>query len=306
MKTNYPALSGITRTGAIIATTLGLAVVSAFATPTVELKVGGKDKNGKDFEFGKGIELNATSGTWRLSASKAYTYKLVGTCTGTGALAGAFPKGTPITTFLNFLKPGDGSLVAGIYDNPKGRLGFKVIDKTFVGNKTLPNFGKVTLSAKVVAGTTSTGEVYLNVTEVKFTSTNPTPLGTIKFDKGAKFIINTAPQIQFNAKGQEPFLESVENVQILVTRFGNTKGRTTVNYTTVDDTAISIGDLDFKATAGTLVFEKNVTEAFITVPITDNLIDQPNRSFKIVLSTPQAGSVIGRNPENTVVINDND
>ncbi len=299
MKTILPNTSGFARTGALVIASLGFAAVSAFAVPTVVLKVGGKNA-----EFGPGLDLNASSGKWVLTASKAYSYELEGTCSGTGALAGVIPKGTPISTFLSFITPGSGSLIEGIYNNPKGKLGFTVINETFTGTKTLKNFGKVTLSAKVVAGTKTNGEVYLSVTEVKFTSKNPTPLGTVKFDKGAKFTVNAAPQIQFNAKGQEPFLENVGTAQILVTRFGNTKGATTINYTTVDGTAIS--GVDYTLTAGTLTFADGDSEEFITVPITDNAVDQSNRSFKIVLSSPQPGSVIGRNPENTVFINDND
>lgn len=306
MKTILSHNSSFARGGALVIASLGLAVVSAFAVPTVELKVGGKDKNGDDFEFGKGLELNATSGTWVLSPSKAYSYKLVGTCTGTGALAGAFPKGTPITTFLNFLKPGSGSTLAGLYDNPTGKLGFVVLDKTYTGDRTLPGYGAVTLSAKITAGVKSNGEVYLNVTEVNFTSATPGPLGTIKFDNGAKFIINAAPQIQFKAKGQTAFSEGSGNIQISVTRFGNIKGATSVKFATVDGTASSVGNLDFVSTTGVINFAAKDSEEFITIPVTDNATKDGNRKFTIVLSDPKKGSVLGKNTVNTVVISDND
>lgn len=297
MKTTLHAPSGIARTGAIITAILGFAAVTAFARTTVNLKIGGKG-----FEFGQGVELKASSGSQRLIPSQSFTYRIVGTCTGTGALARAFPAKTPISTFLNLLKPGNGALVAGTYPNPSGKLGFTVINQTFTGTRKINKFGDVTLSAKVVAGTRTNGEVYLEVTQVKVTSANKAPLGTIQFDRGAKFIVDIAPLIQFNAKGQAAFAENVGTVQILVTRFGNTKGATTINYTTVNDTAVS--DLDFTPTAGTLSFADGDTEEFITVPIINRPEANGRRSFKIVLSSPQAGSVIGRNPENTVVIID--
>lgn len=301
MKTNQLA-----RTAAVVVSTLAFALVSAFATPTVTLKIGGKDKNGDSFEFGKGLEINATSGSWRLTASKAYSYKVVGTCSGTGAMAKLVPPGTPISALLNAIKPGSGGVLSGVYDNPGGKLNFKAIDKTVRGVVPVSDLGDVTFSAKIVAGATDTGEVYLNVTNVSFSSTKSNDLGTIKFDSGAKFIINTAPQIQFKAKGQTPFGEPSGSIQISVTRFGFTKTSTTINYATVDGTASSIAEKDFTATSGTLTFGKNVTEQFVTIPITDNATIDGSRKFTIVLSNPQSGSVIGKNPVNTVVISDND
>lgn len=301
MKTNQ-----LTRTAAVVVSTLAFALVSAFATPTVTLKIGGKDKNGDSFEFGKGLEINATSGSWRLSASKAYSYKVVGTCSGTGAMAKLVPPGTPISALLNTIKPGSGGVLSGVYANPGGKLNFKAIDRTVQGVVPVSGLGNVTFSAKIVAGTTGTGEVYLNVTNVSFTSTKSSNLGTIKFDTGAKFIINTAPQIQFKAKGQTPFGESSGSIQISVTRFGFTKTSSTIDYVTVDGTASSIADQDFTATSGTLTFPKNVTELFVTIPITDNATIDGSRKFTIVLSNPKSGSVIGKNPVNTVVISDND
>ncbi|MEO5913979.1 MAG: Calx-beta domain-containing protein [Luteolibacter sp.] len=307
MKTLEPRTSGLARIGAVVAT-LGLAVVGAFATPTVQLNVGGKDKNGDDYEFGKGIELHASSGTWVLSKSKGYSYKLVGTCTGTGALATAFPAGTPISTFLNYLKPGSGSTLSGSYSNPSGQLDFEVLHKTYTGNKTLPGLGAVTLSATIIAGTKLSGEVYLDVTDVDFTSTNPTPLGTIKFDKGAKFIINTAPQVQFFTKvpfGNENSPSGT--IDVVVTRYGNLKGVAKVHYETSDGTASSVLNKDFTAQNGNVTFNSKDTEETISIPITNNAIHDKNRKFTITL-TPLAinGAVLGPKSVATVTIVDDD
>ncbi|MES2659923.1 MAG: Calx-beta domain-containing protein [Verrucomicrobiota bacterium] len=299
MNTTLPRPSGITRIGACIIATLGLGIASALATPTVKLNLGGK-------VFGKDLEIDASSGTWHLSASKAYSYKLLGTCTGTGALANVVPPGTPISTFLNFLKPGSGSSLSGVYDNPSGDLGFVVLEKTYTGTKTLPSIGAVTLSAKITGGTSDNGEVYLKVDHVTFTSASPTPLGTIVFDSGAQFVVSAAPQIQFNAAGQPPVSEGAGSIKILVTRYGNTKGVAKAKYTTVDGTASSIGNKDFTAQSGTVTFGNKVTKQFITIPITDTLIKDKTRKFTVVLSTPNKGTVLGTKLVNTVAISDNE
>ena len=78
---------------------------------------------------------------------------------------------------------------------------------------------------------------------------------------------------------------------ITVGRAGGTLGVVTVNFTTVDGTALA--GRDYTATNGTLVFTNGQTSATFTVPITDNLTVEGNRTNLLQLSNPVGTAVIG-------------
>jgi hypothetical protein len=59
----------------------------------------------------------------------------------------------------------------------------------------------------------------------------------------------------------------------------------TVNYTTVDGTAIA--GTDYVATSGTLTFAPGQTSQYISVTVIGNAVYQPGRTFSVVLSNPQ-------------------
>jgi hypothetical protein len=296
MKTTPFCMSHVTRTGAIIISALGLGVVGAFAAnPIVKVPINGD-------EFGKGLEIHATSGSKKLPRSKGYSYEIQGTCSGTGSLVNLIPPGTPVSKFINFLAPGKSKFISGFYDNPSLDREIVAIDRVFTGTKTVPSLGAVTLSAKITAGTLASGEVYFDVTNVKFSSTNAAKPGTIKFDSGAKFVISAAPEIQFKAKGQS-INEGQGSINIQVTRFGNKRGVATAFYETVDGTAN--GDA-YTMTSGKITFANNETNKIITVPILDNAVKDGYRKFTVVLSSPKKGTVLGTKVETTVGIFDND
>ena len=96
--------------------------------------------------------------------------------------------------------------------------------------------------------------------------------------------------------GQVGFVASTASVNedagtavVNVTRTGGSDGRVRVDYATQSGTAIA--GTEFTSTSGTLVFNDGETTKQFTVPIINNLLDQPNKSFNVVLSSPGPSSI---------------
>jgi CSLREA domain-containing protein len=77
----------------------------------------------------------------------------------------------------------------------------------------------------------------------------------------------------------------------------------TAGYTFSDGTAIA-GD-DYDAISGTLTFTPGVTSRAFYVPLIDDLVDEPDETFTITLSSP-GGAVLGTPSTATVTIVDDD
>ncbi len=78
----------------------------------------------------------------------------------------------------------------------------------------------------------------------------------------------------------------------------------TVDYATTDITATS--GLDYTATHGTLAFAPGEEVKRIAVPILNDGITEPSESFRVTLSNPAGGAVLGPRTTNQVTILDND
>ena len=79
-------------------------------------------------------------------------------------------------------------------------------------------------------------------------------------------------------------------------------GIVTVDYTTVDDTATA--PADYSATSGRLVFNPGVTSVPISVPIVNDTEVEANETFKVSLSNPQGGAVVGPGGAFVTIIDD--
>ena len=73
-------------------------------------------------------------------------------------------------------------------------------------------------------------------------------------------------------------------VNLTVTRSGDTSGTSTVDFTTVDGTAIA--GVDYVATSGTLVFQPGETTSVVTVSIIGDTDIEPDEAFTVQLSNP--------------------
>lgn len=90
-------------------------------------------------------------------------------------------------------------------------------------------------------------------------------------------------------------------VNVLVTRTDNLTAAVSVNYSTVDGTAIA--GTDYTAKSDTITFEAGVTCAEITIDLpSTNLIDNGD-SFGIVLSSPSTGAILGLATTDITIVN---
>ncbi|GCE95929.1 hypothetical protein NIES46_39950 [Arthrospira platensis NIES-46] len=86
-------------------------------------------------------------------------------------------------------------------------------------------------------------------------------------------------------------VESDGNIIITVERTGDTSSTVTVDYATVDDTAIA-GE-DYIASSGTLIFSAGETIQNIDIQIIDDNEVEDTEQFRIVLSNPTGGLTLG-------------
>jgi hypothetical protein len=84
--------------------------------------------------------------------------------------------------------------------------------------------------------------------------------------------------------------ENAGNVTLTIERINGAENGVTVNFTTVDDTAISGND--FGGTSGGVGFAENELSETVTIPIFDNGTVQGTRRFFVDLTATSAGDLI--------------
>jgi hypothetical protein len=92
--------------------------------------------------------------------------------------------------------------------------------------------------------------------------------------------------------------ENRGQVTLTVLRSGGAASDVTVQYATSDHSAHA--GTDYTADTGTLTFGAGETSKTITVTVLDNAVADGNRAFKVTLSTPGGGGVLG-SPVTTLV-----
>jgi hypothetical protein len=98
--------------------------------------------------------------------------------------------------------------------------------------------------------------------------------------------------------------ENAGKVVISVNRTGGASGAVGVSYATANGTALA--GTDYMAISGTLSFAESETSKTIEVPITDNTIVNTGKTFKVTLSAPTSGVILGTNKVTTVTIASDD
>ena len=285
MKSHIPLKGRFARAALLTLLACGLSAAAANAAQVVTVPLAGK-------EFGNGVNAHGES-TGQLNASKAYFYRIVGSCQGTGPLAEAIPPGTKLSQLLNDISAGAAANLAGTKENPAGTLPFGVLNKTVSGQKDGLSF-TMTFSLYV----SGTGKVTFDVKDVSVTGFGwPIP-GTVLLEDGAKAIVGVAPTIQM-AKLAQNVSESAGQVLVEVKRTGNLNVAARVNYATVEGTATKA---HFKPTSGTLIFDAGQTSKKIKVLIKNNLLKDGARKFKVKLTKPVT-AVLGDATITTVTIN---
>jgi len=89
-----------------------------------------------------------------------------------------------------------------------------------------------------------------------------------------------------------------------VIRTGFQQQPASISYATANNTAIA--GVDYTAKSGVINFATGQTKATITIPVSNNLLQDGLRNFVVNLSSPSTGAVIGARPSTVVGILDDD
>jgi hypothetical protein len=291
---------------AIAALGLGVSVASA-AAPKVSVFVAGKS-------FGNGKSLHVTSEPWVIAPSKLYSYSVTGTCSGVApmkanpadlTLDDLVPAGTSLGGFLKAIGAGStASLLKGTFENPTGKLPVVIVERKIKGSYSSSELGVITSSLKLKVQILANGQAVVDITNVSIQSSVHGKIsGTIKFGKGSKVTLTTAPEVQFKTPGQS-VNETDGSVKVVVWRFGNQRGTASAHYTTADGTAQA--GVDYTAVSGVVKFLDRETVKTISIPIVNTTAKDGYRKFTVNLSDPSNGVVFGPRTIETIGIQSDD
>lgn len=90
---------------------------------------------------------------------------------------------------------------------------------------------------------------------------------------------------------------------VTVNRITSLNGLLTVDYTTIDNSAV--GGSDYTGASGTLTFDDGISSQIITIPINDDSDMESSENFTVVLSNASGGAILDNNTA-TVTIPAND
>src|SRR6185369_1119749 len=89
--------------------------------------------------------------------------------------------------------------------------------------------------------------------------------------------------------------EGDHNINIVVTRTGNSATTVSVRYTTIDGVGAAggIAGVDYTAASGSLTFQAGQTNRTFSIPIQDDSTVEPDKTFFVRLTNPSAGAQLG-------------
>lgn len=96
--------------------------------------------------------------------------------------------------------------------------------------------------------------------------------------------------------------EKAGRLNLTVSRTKGSLGVVTVKFATSNGTAIAGQDYD--AQSGTLTFQNGETSKSITLTVADDSVTEPSETFRVTLSDPTDGAILGANSAVTVTILD--
>ncbi|HON07741.1 MAG TPA: Calx-beta domain-containing protein, partial [Verrucomicrobiota bacterium] len=105
---------------------------------------------------------------------------------------------------------------------------------------------------------------------------------------------------------QQTYLNDENGTELIVTvkRIGGTAGAVSVNYSTIDGSAIA--NVHYIPTSGVLNFAPGEVSKTFNVKVIDNDSQDGDRIFNVVLSNPQGGATLGAVSNAEIVIVDNE
>jgi hypothetical protein len=282
----------ITRAGLLVVL-VSSAITTAVAAPVVTVNLSGAT-------FGNDQDVHVNSGAQRIAAARSYGYEIEGTVHGTDLLELLVPNGTSLAELIESIQEGGSSFLSGKQANPTGTLPFQVINRTYSGQIPIPGGQTASASVTLKGKITATGLVRFDVTNVNISVPLVTNVGTIVFEPGSKLTVSVSPVIEFK-NAAATVSEDAGSISLTVKRRFNPTGAVTVNFTTVVGTATLE---DYELTSGTLTFADGETVKMIVVPITNRAGAQGNRTFKVKLSAPGGGAILGVKRKEFVTITD--
>jgi dienelactone hydrolase len=119
----------------------------------------------------------------------------------------------------------------------------------------------------------------------------------------AKLDVRLPATVQFSSASYT-VAENAGNVTLLVIRTGGLDYSVTVDYASADGTATN--GLKYLAVAGTLVFGAGETNKTVLVPILNDGLVQGTKYFRVSLTNPGSGTLLGTPSSVVVNITDND
>jgi len=120
---------------------------------------------------------------------------------------------------------------------------------------------------------------------------------------GSAACVRAASTLQFSAPSYT-VAESAGAVTLTVQRTDDTSTEVGVDYATADGTATN--GLKYTAVSGTLAFGAGETNKAIVVPILNEGFVEGTKSFRVILSNPTGGALLGARTNVPVSITDND
>src|SRR5437867_4181053 len=109
--------------------------------------------------------------------------------------------------------------------------------------------------------------------------------------------------LQFSAS-RYTVAESAGSATLIVQRTGDTNTAVSVDFATADGTATN--GFKYTAVSGNLAFGPGETNKTILVPILDEGFVEGTETFRVILTNPTGGAVLGIQRNDLVYITDND
>ncbi|MEC4983930.1 MAG: Calx-beta domain-containing protein, partial [Oscillatoria sp. PMC 1076.18] len=202
----------------------------------------------------------------------------------------------------------DGVVVFTInLDAPSGQeisLDFNTVEGTATNNDFTPTTGTLTIPAGQTTATITVPIVDDNLDEpdesFSIQLTNPNNVNLSDDTATATIDDNDGlPEISIDdVTVSEGDVEAVFTVSLT----GETSQDVIVDFTTNDESAIASSD--YTSTSGSVTITAGETSATITVPILDDLIDEPGETFTVDLSNPINAEIVDNQGVGTITDND--
>ncbi len=197
---------------------------------------------------------------------------------------------------------GTATVVGGDYAETHGMLTFAAGDAVLAKTVNVTVNGDDTSEPDEIFTVKLSGET--NATLTKTTGT-----GRIQNDESTFKIVSAADANSSEVTVLEgsPGAASPTNAVFTIVRSGDLSQPATVQYSTVDGTAVSSGARpDFTATSGAAIFAANEATKTITIPITQDTNRELQEMFTVVLSGGTGGAISDSGKTGTVKITDDD